>query len=156
MWNVPGPHARGWLVPLTEAASAAILETWSGQPEDIRKALRDALPVEVRSSDPEHREISLHAEAPSILVISQLADPEWQAVLQNRGERRTSEPLPAFRGPDGGAWQAFMIPRAGDWSLSLAYRGRDVFQGLAISGVAWFLFGVVFMRFGRERKGEPA
>ena len=154
LWEVPGEHARGWLVPLTDASSAAILSHGTHPPAEVFEATAGAVAVTVLSADPEHRTITVHADRPSLLVLSQLADPEWQAFLVRSEETVPCEPLPAFRGPDGGAWQAIRIPEAGDWSVRMVYRGRDVYQGLAISAVAWMIFSVIWFRFGRERPGQ--
>ena len=140
VWRVPGPRARAWLVPLTPATETAILGEWGGRPADVLGALRDAVPVAVHTPVPERRELSVHANGPSLLVLSQLADPQWTATIARNSMEYVSEPLPAFRNPKGGAWEAIRIPEAGDWRVRLTYQGRDVYQGLGISAVAWTLF----------------
>jgi hypothetical protein len=154
LWDIPGQHGRGWLVPMTDESSAAILENRPRGPTEVFETLKDAEVVSMHMPDPEHRRLRVLAYRPSILVLSQLADPEWQAVLERNGQTTVCEPLPAFPGPDGGAWQAIRIPEAGEWSVRMVYRGRDVYQGLAISALAWMTFAYIWFRFGRERQGR--
>jgi hypothetical protein len=156
LWNIPGQHGRGWLVALTDKTPAAILESRARPPTEVFKALKDAEVVSMLMPDPEHRRLSVLAYRPSILVLSQLADPEWQAILERNGQTTICEPFPAFPGPDGGAWQAIRIPEAGEWSVRMVYRGRDVYQGLAISAIAWVIFASAWFRFGPERQGQTA
>lgn len=153
--ELPGPRVRGWLVPLTLTSSAAILGTWSGNPLAVLAAMNDARPVEVRSADPEHRVASIHTNGPALLILSQLADPQWEAVWVSANGEQKSEPLRAFGRPGEGAWQAVRVPARGDWTLRLVYRGRDVYQGLACSAIAWSVFGAAFLAFGRERSPHP-
>ena len=74
--------------------------------------------------------------------------------METDGMRRKAEPFPAFRSRDGGAWQAIKIPEAGDWTLTMRYNGRDVYQGLGISLIAWITLAAIFVRYGREQRGE--
>ena len=64
LWKIPGPRARGWLVPFTPERSAAIGGVWSGELSTVVEALRDATPLDVRSLDPELRNDSHSCERP--------------------------------------------------------------------------------------------
>jgi hypothetical protein len=117
----------------------------------VFEAMKDATPVEVGSSDPEHRSISLHAEGEALLVLSQLADPQWEGEWLGHEGSTKAEPLRAFGRPNEGAWQAFRLPGNGDWTLRLVYRAHDVRQGLWFSAISASIFGACFVVFGRDR-----
>ncbi|MCA1686911.1 MAG: hypothetical protein LC745_13270, partial [Planctomycetia bacterium] len=152
----PRRSPRAWLVPLTDRPSAAILGTWSGDPLDVLGALKDASPLDVRPVNPEQRVIRCRPAGSSLVLVSELADPQWEAELQDSGGARRVEPvLRAFGRPNQGAWQAVRVSGPGDWTLRLTYRARDVDQGLFISGGALTLLTALFLRFGREpARGE--
>src|SRR5262249_23076020 len=117
--------ARAWLGPVAPARAAAILGEGSGRPLDVLAALRDARPLDLRRPDPEHRELRFDAEGPSLVVISELADPEWQAVWSGPGGARPAEVRRAFGVKGRGAWRA--LGRGGS--------GRPT--GGATCGPAW-------------------
>jgi hypothetical protein len=149
IWTPDASPKRAWLVPLTQESSAAILGEWSGYPAQVFNAMRKARPIDVRRPDPEHRALEFHTDGPSLIVLSELADPEWQATLSGPGGERVGPVNRAFGRPNSGAWQAVQIPESGDWSLRLTYRGRDVYIGLGVSAVAFLVFAVLFVLYGR-------
>jgi hypothetical protein len=149
---------RGWLVAEYGASSETILREWSGNPLEVLNALKPARPLDVHRNGPEHRRIHLQTDGPALAVLSELADPEWQATLDGPGGTRAVTIERAFGRPNQGAWQAVRIPGRGEWVLRLQYRGRDVWQGMAVSGVAVVAWLGLAIRFGRVRlrmaKGE--
>jgi hypothetical protein len=159
LWRPAETSPRGWLVPLTGATESTILGEWSGDPRDVLNALETARPIEVHASDPEHRELSVDTEQPSLVVLSELADPQWQPVWSDTsGESRPAIVERAFGLPNQGAWQAVRVPGPGRWTLRLEYNARDVYEGLFMSGVAVAVTAFLAIRYGRarpvERSGE--
>ncbi len=146
-----GPVARGWLIPLTGRPSAAILGTWTGDPRTVIEALKESLPLDVQSPNPEHRRVTLKSQGPALVVFTELADPQWEAGLMGRDGK--SSPVKVFRAfgrPNQGAWQAVKVPGSGAWTISLEYRARDVGQGLAVSAGAWGVWGGLAFWHGRK------
>jgi hypothetical protein len=145
---------RAWLVPLTPARSAAILSERAGQPQapEVLAALRGASPLELLRPDPERRELRVVATGPSLVVISELADPQWEAFWSGDGGDRVGEVRRAFGVAGQGAWQAVEVPGAGSWRLRLRYRARDVQLGLTVSALSLVAWAVGLFRFGRERR----
>jgi hypothetical protein len=153
---VRGGGVRAWLVPLTPARSAAILGEWSEQALDALAALRDATPLDLRRPDPERRELDVEVSGPSLVVVSELADPQWEAVWSGRDGEQQGKVLRAFGVKGEGAWQAVEVPGAGSWRLWLTYRARDVTLGLAVSAVALAGWAVAMLLSGRERGPTPS
>lgn len=156
--RVPGAPSRGWLVPLTDGSRAAILGEWSGNPARVLDALKGATPLEVRAPAADHREVRFRCDGPALVVLSELADPQWLPEFVSPGG--TPQPTPllrAFGRANQGAWQAVRVPGRGDWTLRLRYRAYDVEQGLAVSGLAWLLLAGLWSRHGRgpdQTRGE--
>ncbi len=148
--RISGPVARAWLVLLSPERRESILGNWNGRPEVVLKILKDASPIEVKSADPEHRELSVRCEGPSLVVLSELADPQWRAeLLDMKGEKHVAPVERAFGSPNLGAWQAVQLPTRGEWTLRLSYQGRDVLEGLIVSALAWMLLVGLWVRYGR-------
>jgi hypothetical protein len=160
LWRPPAASSRAWLVPLTETTSHAILGDWSGDPLDVLRIIEKAEPLELASADPEHRRLDVRSEAESIVVVSELADPLWKAAWTNTdGLERESIVERAFGMPNLGAWQAVRVPGRGQWTLRLSYSGRDVYEGLTISGISITLMAALYYVYGRKparggREGE--
>ena len=79
-------------------------------------------------------------------MITQLADPQWQALWSGPGGERPAVIRPAFGRPGQGAWQAVAVPGAGDWTLRMNYHGRDVWTGLIVSALAVLALAVALVR----------
>ncbi len=162
--RVPGIPARGWLVPLTGESRAAILGVWSGNPSRVLDALRGAAPLDVLAADAGHREVRFRCDGPALVVLSELADPQWHAgFVTPGGARRPTPLLRAFGRSNQGAWQAVQVSGRGNWTLRLRYRAYDVEQGLAVSGAAWTLLAWLWLRRGRgpeltipKERGNPS
>jgi hypothetical protein len=154
VWALPESPPRAWLVPLTATTSAAILGNWSGNPRDVLDVLDVARPLDVRRDGPEHRELTIRADGASLVILSELSDPQWSASWLGTGGERAGRVERAFGRPNLGAWQAVRVPGPGDWTLRLTYRGRDVYEGLALSGASLIVFAALFVRYGRARIRE--
>jgi len=153
LWHPETPGARVWLVPLALDRIAAILTSSAGDPGDVLAVLDQALPLKIRSSRPERLELDVHAEGPAVVIVSQLADPQWRASWKGRGGVNTATVARVFGGrrPGEGAWQAVEIPGPGAWTLRMGYDDRDVRTGLAVSVAAWATGLVAYYWSGRGR-----
>ena len=70
---------------MTSGRIAAILKSSAGDPGDVLAVLDDALPLEIRLARPERLELDVRAEGPAVVIVSQLADPQWRAHWEGRG-----------------------------------------------------------------------
>jgi hypothetical protein len=149
--------AVAWLVPLTIERRAEILESRSSQTERVLNTLRDAAPLVVERASPAQLHVTLDVSGPAIVVVSQLADPQWRARwVGPEGERKaTIQPIFAV-GNDVG-WQAVEVPGAGRWTLRMDYEARDVRFGLGLSAIAWAIGVLVFVltdRIVKQTRGH--
>ncbi len=139
------PH-RAWFLPLTALTRPAILESWDGDIEPLLALFDQAVPLQDESQGTERMDVSVDADAPGWVIVSQLADPQWRARWRDRDGTGASaaEILPAFRRkPNAGGWQRVRVPGPGRWTLHLEYEASDVTEGLAISGVSWLVWCLV-------------
>jgi hypothetical protein len=146
--KVDGGGVEAWQIPLTRAKREAILGRWSGHPSVVLDAMADARPLSFSRADPEHCRVKVSVEGPAIVVISQLADPQWRATWSGTGGESPATIHRAFGKPGQGAWQAVEVPGSGDWELKVDYRGDDVWQGLLVSAVALVGWVVLWIRGG--------
>ncbi|HWE38535.1 MAG TPA: hypothetical protein VG406_18335 [Isosphaeraceae bacterium] len=137
LWRPGLPTSRAWLLPpgdlpRTESETVAV------------ERIRRSSPLPCTTIDPENLEVTVVADRPCWVLVTQLDDGDWRA--EWRGEGRSS---PAPIETVFGGWQAVRLPEPGHWTLRLSYRGRAVWQGLAVSALAWacwVVFGVVLWR----------
>jgi hypothetical protein len=151
IWHTPERTARAWLVRETDVLRPQVLDEWSGDPREILSILDRAQPLASESSRPEEWTIPVKADEPSWVILSQLADPEWQArwVGPDRPMRLEQDILPTFRrAGETGGWQRVKVPAPGCWTLRLEYDARDVAEGLAISTLAWMSWTVAAVATG--------
>jgi hypothetical protein len=158
IWAADEPTSRAWLVNPGEVADPEVLDDWSGDPREILRVLETATPLPYDSPRPEELIISVTADGPAWVIISQLADPQWTArwIEADRAWVGDDEIFPTFQkqGEPGG-WQRVRVPAAGRWTLRLEYHAQDLALGTALSIVAWvsWLLGAIRARFG-SRKGS--
>jgi hypothetical protein len=135
------PPARAWLVLASTVPATPTLWVWSGDPREILALFEHAQPLAAETPRPEEWVIAVTADGPGWVIVSQLADPQWQAHwigLDGQGEM-DGKIAPAFRkGSRPGGWQRIEVPASGRWTLRLEYDARDVAEGAVISAVAWF------------------
>ncbi|MFI5457459.1 MAG: hypothetical protein ACHRXM_18605 [Isosphaerales bacterium] len=156
IWRSGQRPARAWLVRKGEVPEPGVLDEWSGDPREILAILRGAQPLASTSSRPEEWTISVTADEPAWVIVSQLADPQWRARWVDRDGPWANEKeiLPTFRKRgEAGGWQRIAVPAPGRWTLRLEYDARDVAMGLAISTVAWmaWMTAAVFVGFRAAR-----
>jgi hypothetical protein len=150
LWQ-PGPSAaRAWLVPLTAGRSATILEASTGEPDAVLGVLETAEPLAIRLARPEQLELTLESRGPAVVVLSQLADPQWRGRWLGTSGTRPAAIAQGFARPHELGWQAVTVPGPGRWTLRMEYQARDVQVGLIVSGLS-FLIGLgIFLRPGRK------
>lgn len=151
-----GEPSRAWFLPLTGLSDPAMLDSWSGDLEALLRLFDGARPLSTVSRSPERLDVSLNADGPGWVIVTQLADPQWEARWTGDSglESTTAEILPTFRRkPSEGGWQRIRVPGPGRWSLRLEYQARDVHTGLVISGVSWLAWGAV-LGLARWRRGK--
>ncbi|MBV8556653.1 MAG: hypothetical protein JO116_13915 [Planctomycetaceae bacterium] len=158
VWRPQAEPAKAWLVPLTSSRGMMILESRSGDPKSVLGVLGRATPLATRAPSPERMEVDVVAKGPALVVVSQLADPQWRARWSGRGGERPATIVPVFRGDRAVGWQGVRVPEPGAWTLHLEYRGWDVQEGLIVSALAWWVGILAYRRFGRgphSSRGEP-
>jgi hypothetical protein len=137
-----------------------MLDLWDGELESLLKLFDRANPLREKSHGTELMEVSVEADAPGWLIITQLADPQWRGRwLEGDGQgEMPAEILPTFRRNDReGAWQRVWVPGPGHRKLRLEYVATDVTLGLAISGASWLVWCVIIaVVAARERREEWA
>ena len=120
-----------------------MLDVWEGDFKPLFELFDRASPLREESRGTQLMEVSVDADAPGWVIITQLADPQWRARwLDRNGQGEIpAEIVPTFRrkGSDGG-WQRLRVPGTGHWTLRLEYVATDVSQGLAISGASWLIW----------------
>ena len=118
------------------------LENGSWQTREILDIFDQAQPLEAECTRPEEWTISVDDSQWGWVIVSQLADPQWQAHwigLDGQGDV-VGKILPTFRkGNEPGGWQRVKLPGPGRWTLRLSYEAHDVAEGVAISIMAWAL-----------------
>ena len=107
------PH-RAWFVPLTDVARPAMLETWSGEVGPVLELFDRAQPLSLERRSSQLLEVSFEADAAGWIIVTQLADPQWQGRWigrDGRVETLRGDParLPARAGgrrlaAGGGSW----------------------------------------------------
>ena len=150
------PH-RAWFLPLTAVSRPAMLENWAGDLEPLLELFDRASPLRAESRGAQLMDVSVDADAPGWVIITQLADPQWRASWLDRdsqGEFPT-EILPAFRrnGSEGG-WQRVRVPGPGRWTLHLEYVATDITEGLAISSASWLIWCLMIAAAAVRARGK--
>ena len=153
------PH-RAWFLPLTAITRPAMLETWDGDLDSLLALFDQALPLRAESHTTQDIDVTVDAETPGWVIVTQLADPQWRWRWRDRdGEGQfATEILPAFRHNLGeGGWQRVRVPGPGRWTLHLQYVANDIREGLAISAVSWLVWCLIIALVALlERRKEKA
>lgn len=149
--------AVAWFVPLTAANQPAMLDVWSGDTGPLLELFDRARPLEVERPSSLRWDIPVDTDGEGWVIVTQLADPQWQARWTERDgrEARPAEILPAFRREaSAGGWQRVRVPGPGRWVLHLEYSAADVTLGLWISAAAWPLWGAVLAVMAARAKSR--
>jgi hypothetical protein len=157
LWRSDEPATRAWVVLERDILKPKMLDEWSGDPGEILAILRRAQPLEAESTRPEEWTISVSADEPALVFVSQLADPQWTARWIDRDSEReyNGEILPTFpKNGEAGGWQRIEVRVPGRWTLRLEYEARDVVEGLSVSTMAWmsWIVAAVFSGFRAARR----
>jgi hypothetical protein len=110
-------------------------------PRNVLGALASARPLEWLSSRPEDVSLQVQAVEPGTVILSQLEYPRWRATLV--ATSGAAQPVPIFRLFDG--WQGVKVP-AGAWTLRLRYDATRDWVCMAISGLAWAGWSLLYWR----------
>jgi len=145
---------RAWLLPDPEGKRLDRLQQSDGRPEVVLEILDEAQPIGLTRQSPEQVLVSGQTDGPTVLIVSQFADPEWRAERIGPGETTAQAPIVAVFG----GWQGLKIPEAGRWTIRLEYQGRAAFWGLvATSGFgALWLVSLLLLSFGKREATPPS
>ena len=162
VWRCNELPAKAWFLPLTDDEDEPMLDDWTGDSRDLLPLFDRAEPLAADRSRPEDWTITVRADEPGWVIVSQLDDPQWSARwigLEDRASS-TAEIRPAFRKPGetAGGWQYLKVPFNGAdrWTLRLTYEPRDVREGTCdldhgMDGLGWPALAV-----GLRRRPRPA
>ena len=131
----PAEPARAWFV----SAGVADLAKVGDDPRAVISSLSNARPLAWLSRRPEDVEIRFGADGPGAVVVTQLDYPRWRATLSGRA-------VPIARVFDG--WQGIEVPASGSWVLHLSYDTGPDRICLAVSGVAWMAWCLLYWKAG--------
>ena len=148
LWKpkTPPPPARAWLVSYGTGRTFSDMVRSAGEPSRVLTALRNAKPLTERASRPECLDIPVEIDGPGVVVIAQLAHPDWTGRWTGPEGERPASIVRVF-----GGWQGVLLPGNGAWTLHLEYRGEDVWTGLKVSAFAWTVGALAFcLRWWRE------
>jgi hypothetical protein len=129
--------ARAWFVSTGVAELAKV----GDDPRGMLAALGQAQAVGVHASRPEELTLAIEAGRPGAVVLTQLWYPRWRATLAGASGEKS---VPIQRVFHGG--QAIEIPSAGSWTLRLVYDSLPDRMALAVSGLAWLGWFVLYWR----------
>lgn len=151
VWDAVPDATRAWRLPLTPERQTAMLDVAADDVTTILSVFERAKPLDWRSPRPGRLEVDIDSEGDELVVISQLADPQWRARWVGKASEQPGTIHAVFRAKGQGGWQAVRVPEPGRWTLCLDYDARDVRQGLVVSGVSWFLMLGAVVFAGRRR-----
>jgi hypothetical protein len=120
-----------------------MLETWSGEVGPLLELFDRARPVALERRTSRRLEVNVETGAAGWIVVSQLADPQWQGrwIGLDSEDQAPAEILPTFRrGLSEGGWQRVRVPGPGRWTLRMEYVAVDIARGLAVSAAAALLW----------------
>lgn len=149
--------AQAWRIPLTTERRAEILESRASQTEHVLATLRDASPLPIERVSPTQVKVTFDVTGPSLVVLSQLADPQWRARWVGSEGEREAPIRPIFPAKNDVGWQGVETPDSGRWTLRMDYEARDVRIGLIVSAIAWVggvLVYILTSRFVKRTRGH--
>ena len=138
IWRPPSEPARAWFV----YGSVTLPPELGDDPRSALATLDRAKPIAWSSDRPDVARLVVDAGGPGSLVLAQLDYPRWRATVGGK----VSPIARAF-----GGWQAVPIPGAGRWEVEFRYDASRDWACLAVSGLAWGAWGLLYWRGGRSR-----
>ncbi|MHC5539635.1 hypothetical protein ACYOEI_15565, partial [Singulisphaera rosea] len=152
IWKLPSPGVLAWFVPLTDGRAGDILKALPGLRPSVPDLLMAASPLPARRVNPERLEVELKVTGKGVVIVSQLADPQWRgAWIGDKGEA-PADLLPVFKGRGDHGWQGIVVPGPEARTLRLEYRADDARLGAWISAGAWSVWLLSFFWLGRGSK----
>ncbi len=133
----PTEPARAWFV----SRGVAELGKVGDDPGGMLAAFARARPLGVHESRPENLTLAIEAGRPGAVVLMQLWYPRWRATLAGPSGEKSVPIHRVFHGA-----QAVEIPTAGSWTVRLAYDTMPDRVALAVSGLAWIGWFVLYWR----------
>jgi hypothetical protein len=115
-------------------------------PRGMLSALAKARALGINGPRPEDLTIAFEAGRAGAVVLTQLWYPRWHAVLSGPSGDSAVPISRVFHGI-----QAIDVPSAGSWTLRLTYDTRPDRIALAVSGLAWLSWGLLYWRTYRHR-----
>lgn len=144
IWKLPPAltSARAWVFPVADPAEPGTDPRLFRMPPPARRKMLDsARPAERVLEEGERMVIQAQAQSPSVLVLSDLYYPGWEAELRRGDHAERLKIEPAF-----GHWRAVYLPEPGDYEVTFRYRPRSFRVGWQISLTAagvWFCAAVL-------------
>ena len=132
--------ARGLVRPLDRRDLPAMLDVWTGDTGPLLDLFDRARPLVADRPSSLRWDVPVDADGDGWVVVSQLADPQWQARWTGRDGQgdRPAEIVPTFRREARReAGRGSRVPGPGRGCLHLEYVAADVTRGLWISALAW-------------------
>ena len=152
IWRCPERPARAWLVRASDIPRPGVLDDWSGDPRGD-PGHPPGRPSRWSRSPPRPEEwtISVDADEPAWVIVSQLADPQWKARWIGRRRTRPStarscRPSEKVANAGAGSVSRFLRRAAGryDWSTTRATsRGPgDLDRRVALVDAGGGIYGI--------------
>ncbi len=129
--------SRAWFV-----SSSADELAKADDPRSVLRWLSGARPLPWKASMPEGVILEIETNRAGVAVLTQLDYPRWRASLSGQS-------VPIVR--VFGGWQGVAVPGSGRWTVRLDYDTRPDRACLAVSGLAWAAWGLLYWRAGRRR-----
>jgi hypothetical protein len=166
VWEPTASPVRAWFLPGAARISGGA-QGVSYDPGLILEALAGgARPAEFASDIPERMTVTAQVEAPGMLLLTVLGDPEWAAEMSRDGGPMRAIPIErAFANARGDGWMAVRLHEPGRWTVRLRYRGQMAAMGRKLSvvfGGIWLVsyglsrLGEILLRRAQARRGEGA
>ncbi len=144
--------ARAWTFPVEEAAEPGTDPRLARRPPPARRRMLDrGKPARQVVDEGERVIVAGSAEGPSVLVLTDLDYPGWEAVL-SQGNHSQRVPIEAAFG----GWRSVRIPQAGTYRVTFNFRPRSARVGVQVSLGALLLWLVTAAILRPRQHPSPA